>query len=224
MCAKDRSQIAVCSQTESIQYFIEMLNISSSPSFIRDSSGELIHSSPLFDQIFLTNRERKSWFSSLSVDIGIELIESELKTLTTRTACLVRNVQLENQMWTVFIECIILNNEAFSKWVFVKDIKNILDRSGRYGAFSSRLEKYIERMAKTASSEWAVINLYAVGFTHSTISKITGLEEQTSKNVVYKMKKELKFPDRDFVVLSSIYSFGYSKIINNVMEVLRLHG
>jgi hypothetical protein len=40
MCAKDRSQIAVCSQTESIQYLVEMLNISSSPSFIRDH-GEL---------------------------------------------------------------------------------------------------------------------------------------------------------------------------------------
>lgn len=52
MCAKDRSQIAVCSQTESIQYFVEMLNISSSPSFVRDSHGKLVHTNSRFDQVF----------------------------------------------------------------------------------------------------------------------------------------------------------------------------
>ena len=41
MCATDRSQNTVCSQTVSIQYLVEMLNISSSPSFIRNNLGEL---------------------------------------------------------------------------------------------------------------------------------------------------------------------------------------
>lgn len=83
MCAKDRSQIAVRRQTESIQNVAEMLNISSSPSFIRNSSGEFIYSSPLFDQIFLTKYDRKSWFSSISVDAGMELIHSELRKVRT---------------------------------------------------------------------------------------------------------------------------------------------
>ncbi|MBK3051756.1 conjugal transfer protein TrbJ, partial [Klebsiella pneumoniae] len=33
----------------------EMLNISSCPAFIRDSRGEVIHTSPTFDKIFLTS-------------------------------------------------------------------------------------------------------------------------------------------------------------------------
>jgi hypothetical protein len=46
MCAKDRSHIAVRSQTDSIHSMREMLNISSCPAFIRDSRGEVIHTSP----------------------------------------------------------------------------------------------------------------------------------------------------------------------------------
>jgi hypothetical protein len=45
MCAMDRSQIAVRSQTDSIHSMREMLNISSCPAFIRDSRGEVIHTS-----------------------------------------------------------------------------------------------------------------------------------------------------------------------------------
>ncbi|EPW7215495.1 conjugal transfer protein TrbJ, partial [Klebsiella pneumoniae] len=55
MCAKDRSHIAVRSQTDSIHSMREMLNISSCPAFIRDSRGEVIHTSPTFDKIFLTS-------------------------------------------------------------------------------------------------------------------------------------------------------------------------
>ncbi len=57
MCAKDRSHIAVRSQTDSIHSMREMLNISSCPAFIRDSRGEVIHTSPTFDKIFLTSGE-----------------------------------------------------------------------------------------------------------------------------------------------------------------------
>ncbi|SAQ21809.1 conjugal transfer transcriptional regulator TraJ [Klebsiella michiganensis] len=223
MCAKDRSQIAVRRQTESIQNVAEMLNISSSPSFIRNSSGEFIYSSPLFDQIFLTKYDRKSWFSSISVDVGMELIHSELKALTSRNACLVKNVKAEKQIWSVFIECITLNNEVFTKWVFLNEVNSVIDRSGKHGAFSSKMDKYLAKVANMASSEWAVLNLYSVGFTHSTISKITGLEEQTSKNVVHKMRKELNYPDRDYLILSLLHSCSYSKILQNVIEVLRVH-
>lgn len=41
MCAKDRSQNSVCSQTEFIQYLDDVFSISSSLSLIRDSQGEL---------------------------------------------------------------------------------------------------------------------------------------------------------------------------------------
>lgn len=222
MCAKDRSQIAVCSQTESIQYFVEMLNISSSPSFVRDSHGKLVHTNSRFDQVFLTNNERNSWFASIPVDTGMELVRSELRALTSRVACLVSNVQINNEVWTVFIECMTFNDDLFSKWVFIKDSDSIVDQLGRYKAFSVRMDRYIEKISRAASSEWAIINLYSAGLTHSTISKITGVEEQTSKNAVSKMKRELNFPDRDYIKLSSIYSLNYSKIIHNVISVLKL--
>jgi hypothetical protein len=66
MCATDRSQNTVCSQTVSIQYLVEMLNISSSPSFIRNNLGELVHTSPLFDKLFLqTTIETRGFHPSL---------------------------------------------------------------------------------------------------------------------------------------------------------------
>lgn len=171
---------------------------------------------------FLTNNERNSWFASIPVDTGMELVRSELRALTSRVACLVSNVQINNEVWTVFIECMTFNDDLFSKWVFIKDSDSIVDQLGRYKAFSVRMDRYIEKISRAASSEWAIINLYSAGLTHSTISKITGVEEQTSKNAVSKMKRELNFPDRDYIILSSIYSLNYSKIIHNVISVLKL--
>lgn len=91
MCAKDRSHIAVRSQTDSIHSMREMLNISSCPAFIRDSRGEVIHTSPTFDKIFLTSggtgafdtpRAPGSWFLDLSLEIKLELMQSELKSFS----------------------------------------------------------------------------------------------------------------------------------------------
>ncbi|CAH3988977.1 hypothetical protein AI2781V1_5410 (plasmid) [Klebsiella pneumoniae] len=97
MCAKDRSHIAVRSQTDSIHSMREMLNISSCPAFIRDSRGEVIHTSPTFDKIFLTSggtgafdtpRAPGSWFLDLSLEIKLELMQSELKSFSEGSAVL----------------------------------------------------------------------------------------------------------------------------------------
>lgn len=221
MCATDRSQNTVCSQTVSIQYLIEMLNISSSPSFIRNSLGELVHTSPLFDKLFFTNNDRNSWFSSISVDVGVELVKSEISALTGGTACLVQNVQINDQCWSVFIECVSLKDELFSKWVFIQDGSVLNDRSGKYAAIVPKINQYLEKRCRDSNSDWAVFNLYAIGCSHSIISKIIGVEEQTSKNVVNKIKKDIKFSDRDHLILSSLYSSNYSRIVHNVMDILR---
>lgn len=221
MCATDRSQNTVCSQTISIQYLVEMLNISSSPSFIRNNLGELVHTSPLFDKLFFTNNDRNSWFSSISVDVGVELVKTEIRALTGGSACLVQNVQINDQRWTVFIERISLKEELFSKWVFIQDGDVLHDRSGRYATFALKMNKYIESKYGASNSDWAVFNLYAIGCSHSTISKITGVQEQTSKNVVNKIKKDLQFSDRDHLIISSIYSLSYSRIIHNVIDILK---
>lgn len=89
MCAKDRSHIAVRSQTDSIHSMREMLNISSCPAFIRDSRGEVIHTSPTFDKIFLTSggtgafdtpRAPGSWFLDLlpGDQTGTDAVRTEI--------------------------------------------------------------------------------------------------------------------------------------------------
>lgn len=99
MCAKDRSQIAVRSQTDSIHSMRGMLNISSCPAFIRDSRGDVIHTSPTFDKIFLTSEcagtfdtpsAPGSWFLDLSLEVKLELMQSELKSFSEGSAVLVK--------------------------------------------------------------------------------------------------------------------------------------
>lgn len=92
MCAKDRSQITVLSQTETIHSFSEMLNFSSCPSFIRNTQGEFLHTSPLFDKIFLTSVTSVAWFSALPLKTKIELIQSEIKSFTEDSSVLVRGI------------------------------------------------------------------------------------------------------------------------------------
>ena len=111
MCAKDRSQNTFVSQTDSIHSLGEMLNISSSLSFIRNARGELIHTSPLFDKVFLTRTDVDSWFSSLPLETGMELVKSEINVLSERSACIVRDVRIDGYVWDVFIESLIRLNQ-----------------------------------------------------------------------------------------------------------------
>lgn len=83
------------------------------------------------------------------------------------------------------------------------------------------MEKYIDRISKTASSDWAIFNLYSVGFSHATISKITGVKEQTSRNAVRHIKNDLNFPDRDYIILSSIYALSYGRVVGDVIKILK---
>ncbi|HBT4848178.1 TPA: conjugal transfer protein TrbJ [Klebsiella pneumoniae] len=230
MCAKDRSHIAVRSQTDSIHSMREMLNLSSCPAFIRDSRGEVIHTSPTFDKIFLTSgcaatfdtpRAPGSWFLDLSLEVKLELMQSELKSFSDGSAVLVKKIWLVDSLWTVFIETFSIKEDAYSKWVFINEGEPMLQPSREYNDFSKKMHRYIERIQRTAKSDWAIFNLYAVGFSHASISKITGVEVQTSKNTVSKIKKELRFDDRDYIIMSSIYTLSYGKFITNVISILK---
>ncbi|WP_434670927.1 conjugal transfer protein TrbJ (plasmid) [Klebsiella sp. B345] len=220
MCATDRSQIAVCSQTDSIQYLTEMLNVSSSPAFIRNSRGELIHSSPFFDKIFLTNKDRQSWFSSIPMDVGLVLIKSEIISLSEGSTCLSRNVQLHNQVWTVIIECISFKGELFSKWVFIRETQSFFKPSEECIQTSRRIDRYLYCNDYKNSQTWKVFNLYAIGFTYARISDVTGLSEDQTKRMIKKFKGELLFNDRDSLILSVLNTLNYSKLALNVIDIL----
>lgn len=221
MCAQDRSQITILSQTESIHSFSEMLNFSSCPSFIRNTQGEFIYTSPLFDKIFLTSLTSTAWFSALPIDSKIELIQSEIKSFTEDSSVLVRGIGFGEMSWTVFIESFNFDDEGYSRWVFISEGEAICHYSSEHANFSLKMERYIDRISKNASSDWAVFNLYVLGFSHATISKITGVKEQTSRNTVRHIKNDLNFPDRDFILLSSICTLSYDGIVRNVIKIIK---
>lgn len=220
MCATDRSQIAVCSQIDSIQYLTEMLNISSSPAFIRNSRSELIHVSPLFDKIFLTNNDRQSWFSSIPMDVGLALIKSEIISLSEGRTCHSKNVLLHNQVWTVIIECISFKGELFSKWVFIREAQSFFKLSEECSQTSKEIGRYLYCNDDKNSQTWMAFNLYAIGFTHARISDVTGLSEDQTKRMIKKFKSELLFNDRDSLILSVLYTLNYSKLALNVIDIL----
>ncbi|HGZ0283422.1 TPA: conjugal transfer protein TrbJ, partial [Klebsiella pneumoniae] len=161
-----------------------------------------------------------SWFLDLSLEIKLELMQSELKSFSEGSAVLVKNIWLAGSLWTVFIETFSINEDTYSKWVFINEDEPMPHPSMEYNDFSIKMQRYIERIQRSAKSDWAIFNLYAVGFSHASISKITGVGVQTSKNTVSKIKKELSFDDRDYIIMSSIYTLSYGKFISNVVSIL----
>ena len=220
MCAKDRSQNTFVSQTDSIHSLGEMLNISSSLSFIRNARGELIHTSPLFDKVFLTRTDVDSWFSSLPLETGMELVKSEINVLSERSACIVRDVRIDGYVWDVFIESLSVNNEFYSKWVFVRETYDVGFISNPFADVGRKIEKYISSLSSRKDDKWKILNLYAIGLTHSKISAITGVSEKTSRNVVSDFNKEFAFDSRDNLILSLFYSVSYYRLAMNIMDIL----
>lgn len=123
MCAKDRSQNSVCSQTEFIQYLDDVFSISSSLSLIRDSQGELVHLSPLFETLLLKGSELKVWFSFIPLDVRLELFNAELNSLSGEGPYFSKNVKSMNQVLNIFIECIYVKGRKFTRWVFFPESK-----------------------------------------------------------------------------------------------------
>ena len=78
MCAMDRSQIIVYSQSEIINHLDDLFSISSSFCFMRDAHGELFYLSPLFEKNILNNYELKFWFSSIPIDTRLDCLTLKL--------------------------------------------------------------------------------------------------------------------------------------------------
>ena len=222
MCAKDRSQNTFVSQTDSIHSLGEMLKFSSSLSFIRNARGELIHTSPLFNKVFLTRTDVDSWFSSLPLETGMELVKSEINILSEHSSCIVRDVCIDGFVWDVFIESLSVNNEFYSKWVFVRETYDAGFISNPFADVGRKIEKYISSLSSRKDDKWKILNLYAIGLTHSKISAITGVSEKTSRNVVSDFNKEFAFDSRDNLILSLFYSVSYHRLAMNIMDILKL--
>lgn len=220
MCAKDRSQNAFVSQTDSIHSFGEMLNISSSLGFIRNCSGKFILSSPLFDKTFLTNCSLDAWFTSLTESVSYELLKNEIYALSECSACISKNIIIDDFVWTVFIEGLYFDSLLYSRWIFFKENEILRGTLEIKEVDVRRLESYLGRMSCIDLDSWKVFNLYAIGFTYQKISNITGLSEDKSKKIVSAIKKDISFNARDGLLYSILYSVNYSKLAMNVIDIL----
>ncbi|MEH5891537.1 helix-turn-helix domain-containing protein, partial [Enterobacter roggenkampii] len=84
-----------------------------------------------------------------------------------------------------------------------------------------KIEKYISSLSSRKDDKWKILNLYAIGLTHSKISAITGVSEKTSRNVVSDFNKEFAFDSRDNLILSLFYSVSYYRLAMNIMDILK---
>jgi hypothetical protein len=58
----------------------------------------------------------------------------------------------------VFIESFHLDDEKYSRWVFIREGEAICDHAKEYADFSSKMEKYIDRISKRP----VLIGLYLI--------------------------------------------------------------
>jgi hypothetical protein len=92
----------------------------------------------------------------------VELVKTEIRALTGGSACLVQNVQINDQRWTVFIERISLkmsysvNGYLYKMGMFFMIVQEDMHICIK---MNNILKEY-----GASNSDWAVFNLYAIGF------------------------------------------------------------
>ncbi|ASI56859.1 hypothetical protein ACR96N_22095 [Klebsiella pneumoniae] len=220
MCAKDRSQNSVCSQTEFIQYLDDVFSISSSLSLIRDSQGELVHLSPLFETLLLKGSELKVWFSFIPLDVRLELFNAELNSLSGEGPYFSKNVKSMNQVLNIFIECIYVKGRKFTRWVFFPESNGFFHLHHEYDKASKIIDDIFYLRRKVDLQFWKVFNLYAFGFTNSKISSSTNLTEDQVKKTIKKIKAECFVSSSDCLALLTLYTLNYNRLAINVINIL----
>ncbi|HHJ4165859.1 TPA: hypothetical protein ACQJJL_004984 [Raoultella ornithinolytica] len=220
MCAKDRSQIVVYSQTEFIQHLDDLLSISSSHSFIRDVQGELIYLSPLFEKTLLNGSELKFWFSSISVDVRFALFNAEINSLSGMGPYIFKNIKSMNCLLNIFIERIFVNDVKFVRWVFIPEPTTFLPLGHEHSQASQVIDDIFCLRRQVDLKFWKVFNLYAYGFTNSKISGATNLTEDQVKKLIKKIKGDCYVSNRDHLALLVLNTLNYSRLAFNVIEIL----
>ena len=220
MCAMDRSQIMVYSQSEIINHLEDLLSISSSQSFVRDAQGELIYLSPPFERTVLNGNELNIWFSSIPVNVRLDLFNAELNSLSGMGPFVFKNVKSIGCLLTILIECISVNNVKFVRWVFFLESTNFLSLGDEYFRASVEIDDIFCMRKKVDLDFWKVFNLYAYGFTISKICGSTKLTEDKVKKLIRKIKTDCFVSDRDYLGLLVLNTFNYCQLAFNVIKIL----
>ncbi|MFY8764875.1 hypothetical protein ACOWZQ_22895 [Klebsiella pneumoniae] len=220
MCAMDRSQIIVYSQSEIINHLDDLLSISSSQCFIRDAQGELVYLSPSLEKNILNENELKFWFSSIPVDVRLELFNAEINSLSGMGPYIFKGVKSMSCLLNIFIECIFLNDHKFVRWVFFSESTSFLPLKKEHKRASIQINDIFCLRKKVDLDFWRVFNLYAYGFTISKISGSTNLTEDQVKKLIKKIKTNCLVSDRDCLGLLILNTYNYSRLASNVMKIL----
>ncbi|HDS6520111.1 TPA: hypothetical protein QHW61_005179 [Klebsiella oxytoca] len=220
MCAKDRSQIIVYSQSEIISHLDDFLSISSSHCFIRDAHGELMYVSPLFEKNILNDNELKFWFSSIPIDIRIELFNAEINSFSGEGPYIFKGVKSMNCLLNIFIECVSINGVKLVRWVFFSESVISLPLEGESSRASIYIDDIFSLRKKVGLDFWRVFNLYAYGFTISKISGSTNLTEDQVKKLIRKIKSDCFLINRDSLGILILNTQNYSRLAFNVIKIL----
>ena len=104
MCAKDRSQNSVCSQTELVNSLFHLADVSSCPCLIRDSSGIIVHSNLLLTSKILEDINISKVFSLFSHSDLRSLNEEDVRVITYGGGKIVDGVTIGKYNCSILIE------------------------------------------------------------------------------------------------------------------------
>ncbi|WP_336185825.1 hypothetical protein [Klebsiella grimontii] len=220
MCAMDRSQIVIYSQTEFIQYLNDSFSISSTNSFIRNAKGDLIYLSPAFEKRLLNGLDLKSWFSSIPVDTRVSLFNAEQNTLSDVGPYMFNNVKSKNCLLNIFMECMFFNGAKFVRWVFIPEFFYLSAQGSDDSKSYLEIESILSLRKRVDLRFWKVFNLYAYGFTIEMISETTRLTKDQVKKTIKKIKVDCFVDSRDSFALTILKGQNYNIVASNVIKIL----
>lgn len=220
MCAMDRSQIIVYSQSEIINHLDDLFSISSSLCFMRDAHGELFYLSPLFEKNILNNYELKFWFSSIPIDTRLDLFNAEINSLSGLGPYFFKGVKSMNCLLNIFIECVSINNTKLVRWVFFSEPTVFLPLKNESSRASINIDDIFCLRRKVDLNFWKVFNLYAYGFSIAKITGSTSLTEDQVKKLIRKIKSDCLVSNRDCLGVLILNTLNYSRLAFNVIKIL----
>ena len=224
MCAKDRSQNSVCSQTELVNSLFHLADVSSCPCLIRDSSGIIVHSNLLLTSKILEDINISKVFSLFSHSDLRSLNEEDVRVITYGGGKIVDGVTIGKYNCSILIEGFFVCDRVYTKWTFV-NIKTLdFDFSDKLVSFKNSFLDLISSLAKENVNKWYVLHLHSFGFTHGQISNLIGRSEKTSRNYSLEIRRVLKVSNQDELILLQISSSLYHILISNISKPLARKG
>ncbi|MDM4471411.1 hypothetical protein [Klebsiella michiganensis] len=222
MCAMDRSQIVVGSQMELFKHLYHLVNISSCPCLIRDSSGNVIYSNQILTSQVLSGCNNVDIMSALTFADQVILGEEDLHVVTYGGARIIDGVLVGHYMFSVLIEGYSFGDDAYTKWTF-SNVKELEPKSiDELVSFRDHFMKIIISLGKGNIKKRNVFLLHSYGFTHEQIASLVGVSEKTSRNYSQEIRKILNISSQDELICFQLRTSLYQRFVSEISHMLEL--